>query len=141
MSIKTSDLEDVLKQTSRKSLSEVLKEIPESAFIQEFEKLRLHRNLSKSDVIRRSNIDRTYGYQILSGAKEPGKDRVLLLAIALNANLDETNRLLALSDNSKLYPKIKRDACILYAIENNYDVLMTNELLIEHKHNVLGEKL
>ena len=57
-----------------------------------------------------SNIQKNYGYQIFDGSKTPSRDKVIALALAMQLTLDEANRLLHLSNNGILYPKIKRDS-------------------------------
>ena len=92
--------------------------------------LRLH-NIAESDLIRSSQIQRNYAYQILSGAKNPRRDKVLALCLAAQMNYDETQRALALADLGKLYPRRTKDAIIIFALEHDLSVQQTNELLYE----------
>ena len=92
--------------------------------------LRLH-NILESDLIRSSQIQRNYAYQILSGVKNPGRDKVLALCLAAQMNYDETQRALALADVGKLYPRRKRDSIIIFALNQKLSVQQTNELLFE----------
>lgn len=93
------------------------------------------RNLTKSSVINASNIQKNYGYQIFDGSKKPSRDKVLALALAMSLTLEDTNRLLHLSNNGILYPKLKRDSIIIFAIEKNYKLIYLNIMLDE-----MGEK-
>ena len=92
--------------------------------------LRLH-NILESDLIRSSQIQRNYAYQILSGTKNPGRDKVLALCLAAHMNYDETQRALALGGVGKLYPRRKRDSIIIFALNQKLSVQQTNELLFE----------
>ncbi len=74
-------------------------------------------------------MSRSFTYQLLSGARMPGKDVTVRIAIALGLSLDETQRLLKLADKGALYPKQKRDAAIIYAINNKYSLYQTDEML------------
>lgn len=92
--------------------------------------LRAH-NIVESELIRDSLIQRNYAYQILSGTKNPGRDKVLALCIAAKMNYEETQRALVLADLGKLYPRRKKDSIIIFALEHQLDVQQTNELLFE----------
>ena len=63
-----------------------------------------------------------YGYQIFDGSKTPSRDKVIAIALAMQLTLDEANRLLHLSNNGILYPKIKRDSIIIFGLENNQKI-------------------
>lgn len=137
LKIKTKELEERLNETSKESLQSVLKRIPNTDFVQKINEHLEHKKMKKSDLIKKTSLDRNYTYQIFSGERTPGKDKVLQLCLALNLSLEETNRLLALSGNAPLYVKVKRDAVIMFAIKENYSVLKTNELLFEHQLEAL----
>ena len=98
--------------------------------------LRLH-DIQESDLIRSSQIQRNYAYQILSGAKNPGRDKVLALCLAAQMNYEETQRALMLADLGKLYPRRKRDSIIIFALNQKLSVQQTNELLYEENENIL----
>lgn len=98
--------------------------------------LRSH-NIQESDLIRSSQIPRTYAYQILNGTKNPGRDKVLALCLAAQMNYEETQRALALANLGKLYPRRKRDSIIIFALNQKLSVLQTNELLYEKNENIL----
>lgn len=93
----------------------------------------------KQEIIRQSEIPRTYAYQLFQGTKLPGRDKILQLAIAMRLNLEETNRLLKLGNHSILYVRKKRDALIYYAITHQLSLIDANLLLYEHGQEVLGE--
>lgn len=133
MNKKTSNLEEQLLKADKKSLSEILKDIPNTNFVEFLEKLLKDNNMSKSDIIRQSSLDKSYAYQIFSGERNAGRNKVLQIALALSCDLKNTNRLLTLSNNAQLYAKVKRDAILIFAISEGYSVLETNELL-DSKH-------
>lgn len=82
-------------------------------------------------------LSRSFTYQICSGVRMPGRDIIMRIAVALSLSLDETQRLLKLANRSVLYPKIKRDSVIIYALSNKYDLYRTNELLEKFGQEVL----
>lgn len=77
--------------------------------------------LQKSDIILKANIDRNYGYQIFNGIRIAERDYYLRIALAMKLDLRTTQRLLAVVGRSALHPLIKRDAAIIFAINNGYD--------------------
>lgn len=95
------------------------------------------RNISESELIKNSLIQRTYAYQILNGTKNPGRDKVLALCLAAHMNYDETQRSLTLAGLGKLYPRRKKDSILIFALEQQLSVQQTNELLFEEQEPVL----
>lgn len=80
-------------------------------------------------VIRRSEIDRTYGHQLFNGARHPSRDKVLQLAFGFGLTVDETQQLLRRAGKSLLYPRLKRDAVILFCLSKSMNVLEAQERL------------
>lgn len=93
--------------------------------------------LSESEVIHNSMIPRTYGYQILNGQKNPGRDKVIALCLASHMNLDETERALMLANQGKLYARRKRDSILIFSINKHLDVMSANELLYNEGEEIL----
>ncbi|MEG0366322.1 MAG: helix-turn-helix transcriptional regulator [Coprobacillus sp.] len=134
----TTQLLNILKQNKNISLNELLKEIPDLSFVDYLETLLEQCALSKGDLIARTSLDRTYAYQIMNGTKNPSQDKVVQIALALSLNLHDTNVLLTLSKNESLYPKVKRDALIIFCINKHYTVMQTNQLLDEYHYDILN---
>ncbi len=135
--MKTKDLENILTKNEGNDLDSLLDKIDERDFVSYLNSLIRASALSNAKIISLSNIERTYYYQILNGTRTPGKDKVIALALVLKLDLEKTNRLLKLSKNASLYPKIKRDAVIIYCLGNKYDVYKTNLYLLDHGYEVL----
>ena len=57
---------------------------------------------------------------------------MIQLSLGLSLDLRMTNNLLSLSNNGMLYPKVKRDALLIYCVENHKSVYETNECLMEY---------
>ena len=83
----------------------------------------------RNQVIIRSGIDRSFGHQIFRGVRKPSRDVVIRLAFGFRLEVDETQRLLAAAQKSLLFPRIKRDAAILYCINKNADIIETQAVL------------
>lgn len=88
------------------------------------------RNMTVTEFGVKTFLSRSFTYQIFSGDRIPSRDIILRAALALNISLDETQRLLKLADRGALYPKIKRDAVIIYGINNRSGLYETDEMLV-----------
>lgn len=135
--ISTTQLLQVLQSKKTLPLDTLLKEIPDLTFSKYIQSMLESKNLSKSDVIQKTTLQRNYAYQIFDGSRKPGKDKVLQLCLAMKLTLKETDHLLSLSDNGSLYPKVKRDALLIYALNREMSVIDTNVLLSEYKLPIL----
>lgn len=141
--MKTTDLENTLNHIQDDStLNQYLDKIDgelSSSFHEYFFSLPQVSSLSKSEIIKRSGIERTYAYHILDGTKEnPGRDKILRLCIGTSLSIEETNRCLKISKESPLYAKSKRESLIQYAINQHLSVIDTNLLLEEHNEEELN---
>ena len=94
-------------------------------------------SFSAGELIRRSEIQRNYAYQILNGSKRPGRDKVVSLCLALSLPLSETQRALTVAGEGILYPKNRRDSILIFCINKGLSVQETNELLYELEENPL----
>lgn len=107
-------------------------------FINYLEELLKNKKLSKSTIIKNSDMDRTYGYQILNGTKKPSRDKILQLCIGGGFSLEETNKALKLGNCGELYSKNLRDAVIIFGINKNIDIIKLNELLFNRDLDCLS---
>lgn len=89
------------------------------------------KGLQKADVIRKSNIQTNYAYQIFSGLKIPSRDKLIALCFGLELGLSEAQTLLKYAGYAQLYPRIKRDSIIIKALEKHMDVIDCNITLDE----------
>jgi len=89
------------------------------------------KKMSKAEVISRSLISRTYGYQIIDGTRNANRDKIIAMCIATELSLEETQRGLEIAKEGILYPRDPRDAIIIYAVNNGITVRQLNSQLIE----------
>lgn len=87
------------------------------------------RGMSAPAWIAAADISKTHGYQILRGERKPGRDILLRTALVLGLSLEETQRLLAVGGWGALYPRVRRDAAVIFALNQKMDLLETEELL------------
>lgn len=96
------------------------------------------RKMLPAHVIEQSQIERTYGHQLFNGTRRPSRDKVIQLALGLGLCVDETQRLLRAAGKSPLYPRLKRDAVILYGIRKKLPILAVQESLTRYGLTLLG---
>ena len=87
--------------------------------------------MKKSDVIRKTNLSRTYGYQIMDGRRLGKRDYYLGIALAMSLDLSTTQRMLAVTRSGALHPLIKRDAAVIFAINHEYGCDKAFEFMCE----------
>lgn len=102
------------------------------------ETLLAQKGISRADVVRDSQLGRTYVYQIFSGEKNPSRDKLIAIAFGLHLSDEEAQTMLKASTNRELYARDERDAIILFAMQRNMSIFEVNELLFEHGLQVLG---
>ncbi len=93
--------------------------------------------LSKSDIINKSDIGYTYFYDILRGKKCPSRDKIVRLVLAMKLGLEECQKLMKLYNWAPLYAKDKRDSAMIYAVNNKFSVWQLDDLLVENKLETL----
>lgn len=96
------------------------------------------REMLPAQVIERSQIERTYGHQLFNGTRRPSRDKVIQLALGLGLNVNETQQLLRSAGKSQLYPRLKRDAVILYGVQKKLSILAVQESLTKYGLSLLG---
>lgn len=89
-------------------------------------------------VIRRANLDSSFGHRLFSGTRKPSRDTVLQLAFGLELGCDETQQLLKVAREAALHPKVKRDAIIAYALHRRLPLEKAQQLLAETDLPILG---
>ena len=96
-------------------------------FIELFEQ----KGMVRADIIRRANIDQTYGYQLMDGRRIGNRDYYLSIAIAMALDLRTTQRMLAVTCKGALHSLIIRDAAVIFAINHGYDIEKTYDFMCE----------
>ena len=95
------------------------------------------KGISKAECIRKSQLPRTYGYQIFSGLKKPTRNKVLCLCFGFCLTVEESQSLLKAAGYPILYARNKRDAVILFALLRSLSVMEVNDMLYELKYALL----
>lgn len=89
-------------------------------------------------IIKRANIERSYGHQIFRGTRNPSRDTVLQLAFGFEADVDEAQELLKYAGKNALYPRVMRDAALMYCLHGRFTIVETQRVLQEMGLPLLG---
>ena len=96
-----------------------------------------HREVPEQ-LIRRANLEKSFGHQLFSGKRKPSRDTVIQLAFAMGADVAETQEMLKIARKSLLYPRIKRDTVIIYCLHNHISLMDAEIILEDLKLPILG---
>ena len=88
--------------------------------------------LTRAELLRRSNLNPIYGYQIFSGKRRPSRDTLLCLCFGLGLCADETQNLLLHAGYAQLYIRDPRDSILFFALNNGLSLLACNQQLDVH---------
>ena len=89
-------------------------------------------------VIKRGNIETSYGHRLFAGGRNPSRDTVLQLAFGLELNTDATQQLLKVAHMAPLHPKVKRDAVIAYFLYHHCPLTEAQQALHDNHLPLIG---
>ena len=92
--------------------------------------------ISMAEIARRANLG-DYVYKVFRGERNPSRDILICICLAINTSLDELQLLLRLAQFYTLDVKNERDAVILHGLKNNKSLLEINAMLYELKLELL----
>lgn len=93
----------------------------------------------RSEAIRASELNETYGYQLFAGQrKKPSRDKLLQLAFGMKLTLLEADRLMKIAGVSPLYCKNRRDAIMIFCLEKGYSLQKANEELFRFNEETIS---
>ena len=98
------------------------------------------RGVRPEAVVRRGDIERSFGHRLFSGARNPSRDTVLQLAFGFGLTADETQQLLKVARATPLHPKVKRDAVIAYCLHGRRSLVDAQECLEKYGLPLIGGK-
>ena len=87
------------------------------------------RCLSKAELARRAVTSEVYLHQVLSGRRNPSRDRLLCFCLAMESGLGQVQQLLMTGGHSALLTSSKRDVVLFYCLIRHKTILETNEYL------------
>ena len=124
----------------RSYLDENEKSLIAPTFIEYLEMLCQDRNMVREHVIGRAGIERGFGHQLFRGSRKPSRDNVLRLAFGFGLDVDETQALLRIARRTPLYPRIKRDAAIIYGLAHHNTIIEIQTSLSDLGLTALGDE-
>ena len=102
-------------------------------------KLLDEKNLSRREIIRKSLLKQVPTSHIFEGVtKEPARERILALALAMELDIEETNKLLVYANKSQLYARRSNwEAIIFSGIVHHWGIDKTNAVLFDAEESPL----
>lgn len=122
----------------RSYLDENEKSLMTPTLIEYLDTLCKERNMVREHVISRAGIERGFGHQLFRGSRKPSRDNALRLAFGFGLDVEETQKLLRAARRTLLYPRIKRDAAILYGLAHHNTIMEVQTSLNDFGLTMLG---
>lgn len=91
-------------------------------------------------IIRKSDIERSYGHQLFNGRRRPSRDTAIQLAFGFELDVEQAQTLLKVARKSPLYPRVKRDSAVIYCLHNRLSIVETQIVLQDLGLPLLGGK-
>ena len=128
-SVTTLKLLKMLTSSPRQQVEQHLTAMKDINFHEYLFRIMDQNGISIPDLISGACVSKAYAYQFINGSRLPGRDIVLRMGVYMRLSLDEIQRLLTLAGKSSLYPKLRRDAAIIYCIRKKLNLDETNSFL------------
>ena len=88
------------------------------------------RGLNATGLSEAALLSRSFTYQLCSGERRPSRDIILRLALVMELSVAQAQSLLRTAQRGALYPRVLRDAVIIFALQNHMGILATDEQLL-----------
>ena len=118
--MKTSQLEEQLGK-SEEFDEELIKENGIPDFLAVIAERMEEKGISRSELIKRMNIDRSYGYQLLNGIRRPTRKHIIQMGLLLGLDIDSFQKLLKTAKKKPLYVRDMFDAKVFFAVKRKMD--------------------
>lgn len=127
--LKSNNIEEYIKENK-----EYFVDLKICDFLSEYIKAK---SLKKSTVIKNAEISEIFGFQVLSGTRNPSRNTLLSLCIAMDMTVEEVQSSLKIAEFAPLYPKNKRDSIIILGVANGKSVCEINNELYDNNEETL----
>ena len=132
MKVTTKELENRIKKAqSTDELKAILSVLPQTTFSVRIDQLCRQYGKTFSQVQVSSGITKSLFYAIVNGTRNPKKDHIIKIGLAIGLSLEEVNELLKLAKLKELYAKNKEDAIVIFGLRNRLPIAQIEELLID----------
>lgn len=92
-----------------------------------------NKNCSIREICARTSMNESYCYQLFNGVRKPSRDKIIQISFGMKLGLEEANKLLKAGGKNELYCKDKRDAVIIFGLNNRLS-LIDVEVILEQKN-------
>ena len=113
----TSQLEEQLGR-SEEFDEQLIRENGIPDFLAMIAELMSEKGVSRAELIKRMDIDRNYGYQLLNGIRRPTRKHVIQMGLALELDVDNFQKLLKTANKKPLYVRDMFDAKVFFAVKH-----------------------
>ena len=140
----TDELSKILEnKKNRKELEEYLSQNRENfsnqTFAELLEQTLKENKVSKADAIKRSDLENHYAYEIFRGTKDKNlsRNKIIMLCIGMEADLEQTRKLLLKKHYAPLYTKDERDSIVIFGLQRKLSIIDINNLLYDKGFEIL----
>lgn len=140
----TDELSKILEnKKNRKELEEYLSQNRENfsnqTFAELLEQTLKENKVSKADAIKRSDLENHYAYEIFRGTKDKNlsRNKIIMLCIGMEADLEQTRKLLLKKHYAPLYAKDERDSIVIFGLQRKLSIIDINNLLYDKGFEIL----
>lgn len=102
-----------------------------TSFEEHLSQLSKRKNLSIPSIIDLASLSESYIYQLFKGTRKPSRDKIIQLIFGMKLSLEESNKLLRAGEKNELYCRNKRDAIVIFAINNHLSINEVEEILLD----------
>jgi hypothetical protein len=105
-------------------------ELKPENFLDVLNKLIIDKKCNISEILNKGYLNESYGYQIFNGTRKPSRDKIIQVSFGMGLDLYETNRLLRSGGKAELYCRDKRDAVIIFGLNEKLSIIEVEEILM-----------
>lgn len=81
----------------------------------------VEKDIPHTEIIRKLNVERSYGYQLLNGKRVPTREQIIKIGIILKLDFTELQQMLKIAGKTILYARNVTDARVIYSIEHELE--------------------
>lgn len=87
------------------------------------------KGVSRAELIKRLDLDRSYGYQLLNGTRPPTRNHVIQMGLLLGLDIDSFQKLMKTAKKKPLYVRDLFDARVFFAVKHGMDYEAASEFI------------
>ena len=79
------------------------------------------KGISRAELIKHLDVDRSYGYQLLNGIRRPTRKHIIQMGLLLGLDIESFQKLLKTAKKKPLYVRDMFDAKVFFAVKRKMD--------------------